>query len=90
MDLIVSEDMNGGTAILTTDSPASHYGMPVLQITAEDIDGDFGPGDLINLGEMLMSAGEIVYTWAMELGRTHEEMQAARKFLSQWPEGPQI
>ena len=56
MDLIVSEDMNGGTAILTTDSPASHYGMPVLQITSEDIDGDFGPGDLINLGEMPMSA----------------------------------
>ena len=40
-DILISEDKNGGTAILTTNSPVSHYGIPVLRITAEDVAGDF-------------------------------------------------
>ena len=90
MNILVAKDISGGTAVLTTDSPASRYDMPVLQITADDIDGDFGPGDLINIGEMVIPAAEIVHNWACKTGRTTAEISAARKFLSQWPEGPQI
>jgi hypothetical protein len=77
---------------LTTDSPASHYGLPVLRIDAADVAGDFGPADL--LGDVdrpeTLTAAEIVAGWAMNAERNEEELEAARTFLSQWPEGPQI
>ena len=95
IDILILEDTNGGTATLTTQSPQSHYGCPVLRIEDDDdrIDGDFGPADLIDfrsLGSGLVSAAEIVYGWAHRPGRTLEEIAAARLFLCQWPEGPQI
>lgn len=85
MNIIVATDKNGGTAALTTDSPLSHYGAPVLRIEADDIDGDFGPRDIID-GR---PAAYAVAGWAIQAERTPEEIEAAKKFLSQWPEGPQ-
>jgi hypothetical protein len=92
MNILIMKDKDGGTAYLTTESPASHYGIPVLQITAEDVDGDFGPGELIGDLEAgpLMYAADIVASWAKQPGRTEAELKAARMFLRQWPEGPQI
>jgi len=92
MHVLILTDTKGGTAYLTTESPASHYGIPVLQITADDVDGDFGPSNLIgNLDEpdKLLTAAQIVYAWGMQPARTPEEIRA-KSFLSQWPDGPQI
>jgi hypothetical protein len=92
-DILITKDEKGGTAILTTNSPTSHYGIPVLQITAEDVDGDFGPANLIgdlDHPERIITAASIVVGWAKTGKRTKEEIEAAGLFLSQWPEGPQI
>ena len=89
-DILITKDEKGGTAILTTWSPQSHYGCPVLRIEAEDVDGDFGPADLIGEVPNLVSAASIVAGWAGSGNRTKEEIEAAGLFLSQWPGGPQI
>ena len=93
MNHIIATDPDGGTAVLTTDSPASHYGVPVLRIGAADVEGDFGPADLIgdiDRPETLATAACIVAGWAMNAERSEDERGAARAFLGQWPEGPQI
>ena len=90
---LILTDENGGEAVLTTESPASSYGVPVLQITADDVDGDFGPADLIgdpDKGIPLMTAASIVAPWGSQPERTAAERQAARQFCAQWPEGPQV
>jgi len=89
-DILISKDKKGGTAILTTGSPQSHYGIPVLRIEAEDVDGDFGPADQIGNPPNVMTAAGIVAGWARTGKHTKEEIEAARLFLSQWPDGPQI
>lgn len=86
-DILISTDNKGGRAYLTTSSPVSHYGIPILRIEAEDIDGDFGPSDII---DGTMTAADIIVGWAKRPGRTNDELIAARKFLGQWPEGPQL
>lgn len=92
-DILITTDPDGGTAVLTTNSPASHYGCPVLRIEAEDVDGDFGPADLIDFGAVgqgIIPAATIVHAWATAPQRSDEERQAARRFLRQWPDGPQL
>ena len=92
-DILIIKDEKGGTAILTTWSPQSHYGCPVLRIEAEDVDGDFGPADLIgdlDHPERIMTAASIIAGWAKTGKRTKEEIETAGLFLSQWPEGPQL
>ncbi len=92
-DITIITDPDGGTAVLTCNSPNSHYGAPVLQIDAEDIDGEFGPADLIDfsgIGQGLLPAANIVAAWASDPERTDEEREAARRFLCQWPDGPQL
>ncbi|HBG38938.1 MULTISPECIES: hypothetical protein [Clostridium] len=89
-DIMIMQDANGGTAVLTTDSPLSHYGIPVLRIEADDINGDFAPADLIGSPPIIITAASVIAGWADNPERTPEEIAAARKYLSQWPEGPQI
>ena len=86
-DILLTTDPDGGTAVLTTASPASHYGIPTLRITADDVNGDFGPADLI---ESNLTAAMVVHGWALVADRTADELHAARLYLSQWPEGPQV
>lgn len=86
-DILISIDPNGGTATLTTASPMSHYGIPVLRIEADDVEGDFGPADIID-GDM--TAAGVILGWANRPGRTEDELRAARLYLGQWPEGPQL
>ena len=92
-DILLSTDDKGGTAVLTTGSPMSHYGCPVLRIEAEDVSGDFGPADLIDatsIGGSLMAAAGIVAGWASDPERTEAEIGAARMYCAQWPDGPQV
>lgn len=93
MDIIICTDPQGGIARLTTDSPASHYGIPVLRVEAEDVSGDFGPADLIGdieKPDKLITAAQVVAGWASKPERTKAEIETAASFLRQWPEGPQI
>lgn len=93
IDYLLLEDDQGGEARLTNQSPSSSYGIPVLRITADDIDGDFGPADLIDyssIGQGVLPAAHIVAAWAQQADRTPEELEAARLFLGQWPGGPQL
>ncbi len=86
MHILITKDKKGGTAYLTTESPASHYGIPVLQITADDIDGDFGPANLIGNLPNVFPAADIIAAWLNTPGRSPEEIEAGKSFLAQWPE----
>ena len=90
MNILICKDGKGGTAILTTDSPGSHYGIPVLRIEAEDVDGDFGPADVVVKKPPFITAADVVCGWAYDRDRTHDEVEAARRFCAQWPDGPQV
>lgn len=85
-DILIARDPGGGTAILTTRSPLCRYGTPVLRIEADDIEGDYVPADVI--GDI--TAAQIVAGWAVSGQRTPDELEAVGRYLSQWPEGPQI
>jgi hypothetical protein len=87
---ILGDNLEGDYAVLTNETCSARYGMPVLSISAEDVAGDFGPGDLLHDGHNIVSCGAIVHGWASRPERTDEERDAARLFLRQWPEGPQL
>jgi hypothetical protein len=92
-EYLMFRDDKGGTAVLTNETAASRYGIPVLVIDAEDCQGDFGPADLIgdlDRPETLMHAAEVVAAWGLSPERRPEERDAARRYLMQWPAGPQI
>jgi hypothetical protein len=93
MNYLITTDPEGGSARLTNETCASRYGIPVLTIDAADVEGDFGPADLIgdlDRPETLTYAAEVVAAWASQPERTPEERDAARRYLGQWPEGPQL
>lgn len=83
---VVMTDPDGGVITLTTEHPASSYGIPVLVADAEDLKGVFGPSDPLDGN---LTAAAVVAAWARETERTEAESESARLFLSQWPEGPQ-
>ena len=59
MKILITKDKDGGEAWLTNENCQSRYGFPVLEITAHDVDGTFGPGDLIHQkpdGSVLLAA----------------------------------
>ncbi len=62
------------------------YSSPLV-IRAEDVRGVFGPKDMVGEIPRLMFAAEIVAGWATA-NRKAEEF--ARRFCSQWPDGPQV
>lgn len=67
--------------ILTTDHPASSYGMPVFVFKGTA----YGPRDKISAFRI----ADIVYEWAQDEARTDEDLASAGKFR-QWPDGPQL
>ena len=86
MRIIVTKDKDGGEAVLTTQSSQSHYGCPVLEITADDVNGTFGPGDIVHErdGKVLLGY-HIIAGWLATGGRTAKERAAGEAFLSQSP-----
>ena len=82
------------TVSLTTESPMSHHGVPVLRIEGEGFE-DMGPADQLPSG---MLAADFVCRWAEggdpDAGTfaecTAEGRRMARAFCAQWPAGPQI
>lgn len=86
----ITKDEKGGEAWLTNENSASHYGIPNLEITGEDVSGVFGPADIIGEPPRLITGAQIVVGWAAQAERTDDEREAARSFCAQYPEGPQI
>jgi hypothetical protein len=86
---LIMKDAEGGTAVLTTDTPASHYGIPMLVIDATDVRGEFGPADRLH-PNISLTAAQVVLAWGLAPERTPTEKEAARRYLHQWPEGPQL
>ena len=63
------------------------YGMPVAYFHG-DARG-YSPAEVIRRDGRI--AGHVVLLWAsMRFERTEEEYQLARRYLSQWPDGPQL
>ncbi|NVN89648.1 MAG: hypothetical protein HXX11_03515 [Desulfuromonadales bacterium] len=91
MNYLIVEDEEGGTAHLTTDSPASKDGIPVLRIVADDVSGDFTATDVIldpnNPFDMSLvtHAADVIGSWMLAPCRTPEELHAGELFLSQHP-----
>ena len=89
----------GVKGYLTTESPASHYGVPALRVEGKGVEDwpDMGPADVLGSG---ITAAQFVVECASGvlpkgIGGTIHPMDkatrdAARKFCAQWPEGPQI
>ena len=89
----------GLKAYLTTDSPASNHGVPVLRVEGPGVEDwpDMGPADILESG---VSAAALVCACAAGtlppwVGGTIHTMnaktrEAARRFCEQWPKGPQI
>lgn len=88
-------------AYLTTDSPMSHYGIPALRFAPGFDDPnrscDYGPADLVTHGEAAEAFGpepaaEFIVRWVngQRDNLTAEAIDAAKRFLAQWPDGPQI
>lgn len=90
----INERDADATAILTTESVASHYGIPVLRIEIEaaGMIEDYGPADLVQLPDwpQAVPAAYIVAGWAMRTDRSADERDAARRYCAQWPDGPQV
>ncbi len=89
MEIIIFSDRDGIEHKLTTWSPLSSYGLPVYRIE-DDSPTDYGPADMVEFAGLPVSIAALVALWARLQGRTDEEIQAAKDFLSQNPEGLQI
>jgi len=91
MNYLILTDEEGGTAHLTTDSPASKDGIPVLRIVAADVRGDYTAENVILNQEnptdmsLVTPAADVVAWWLLAPGRTAEEIQAGQLFLSTLP-----
>lgn len=79
-------------AELTTESPVSHYGIPVLRVLDEDDNYvDLGPADVMPPGmeESGGSARSCSYWVAAHANAGTLDLEDARSFCRQWPDGPQ-
>ena len=87
MELLLFTDREGIEYKLTTDSPMSSYGIPVVRVENES-PGDYGPADMLTFAGLPVVASGLVALWARLAGRTPEEIEFAKSFLAQDPNGP--
>jgi len=91
MNYLILTDEEGGTVHLTTDSPKSMDGIPVLRVDAADVRGEYTAENVIlnpyNPLDMSLvtQAADVVAWWLLSPGRTAEEMRAGELFLSTRP-----
>jgi hypothetical protein len=100
MEYTIHRYGDGETLTLTTDSVAAHYDIPALRYSGCPCP-DMGPADRLCLhvepqGAVDLfgghTAAEMVDKWAsLERPRLGPDgWEAARLFLAQWPDGPQL
>lgn len=92
MNYLILTDEEGGTVHLTTDSPKSKDGIPVLRIVAADVKGEYtaenvilNPANPMDMS-LITPAADVVAWWMLEPGRTAEEFRAGELFLSTRPD----
>ena len=86
MEITIFTDRDGIEHKLTTESSLSSYGIPVYRVE-DDSPTDHGPVDLVHFAGLPISCEGVVAFWARIEGRTKEEIEAAKAFLSQNPQG---
>lgn len=88
-DLLIYKGPFGHIATLTTESPASRYGNPVLRVV--DPDGadwlDYGPLDVLPSG---LTAAELVVMATSDGAWRCDDLVLCQRFTRNWPEGPQV
>jgi hypothetical protein len=72
---------------LTDERPESRDGIPVL-VTSLDAATAYGPADILTMYRLTKPAAHFVTTFARQL--TGADLEAARRFCAQWPDGPQV
>ena len=89
MEKLIYTGPHGHIATLTTQSPASHYGVPALRLEGDGLDGlpDFGPADTLPSG---ITAAELVVRATGDGVWTIGDLEAAQNFCAQCPTGPQV
>lgn len=86
IDILIASDQKGGVIRLTNQTESSQNGNLVLSIHDEEVNGDFGPSDLIDfssVGAGLLPAEDIISGWLQSGERQPEELEAGRMFLHQ-------
>jgi hypothetical protein len=94
MEHLLYEDNEVGSARLIRVPVASSPGVPVLRIHGAKVAGDFQPADVLadpwSGKPSTERAAHVVRAWAADPDRTEEQREAARLFLRQWSDGPQM
>jgi hypothetical protein len=94
LDHLLYEDSEVGSARLIRAPVASSPEIPVLRIHGAEVAGDFGPADILadpwSGKPSTERAADVVHAWAADPDRTEEQRAAARLFLRQWSDGPQM
>jgi hypothetical protein len=87
MNFIIHTDHYLGECRLTAeDFHGSRKCAPTLIIT----DCSYRPNDLVEMDGEGVVAARMVLEWATRWGRTEAEVDAARRYLRLWPNGPQL
>lgn len=84
MKVLVGEDAQGGCGYLSDEADGG--ALLFVAVHTEEHDGFYGPTD--HLGRYTLA--ELVHGWASRRYRSNDEREVARRFLAQWPEGPQL
>jgi hypothetical protein len=91
---LLYEDSEVGSARLIRVPVAGSLGVPVLRIDGVKVAGDFGPAEILadpwSGTPSTERAAHVVHAWSADPDRTEEQRDAARLFLQQWSEGPQM
>ena len=88
MNVLVHTDHFFGEIRLSSGGP---FGYPINALVLRtDDDEMFRPSDIIPTEGRNVVAAVMVYEWALREERTEAEVNAARRYLCQWPIGPQI
>jgi hypothetical protein len=68
-----------------------HPFLPTAEVNTAHLRGTFGPAAVIvGKDQTLRTVAQAVVEWATRPERTQEEREAAKRFLEQWPQGPQL
>jgi hypothetical protein len=79
---LLARNDEGFQTELTTESPLSRYGFPVLRVTNELGVKDYCPADQIS-GWPNMNAADYVRGVAIDIPTSAEQVEVAESFLSQ-------
>jgi hypothetical protein len=91
MTIAIKQSNSGPLVELTTDSPDSCYGLPVLRVD-NGSSHDFGPRDWILTADYPhgVIAARVVAERASDWPENSPEWLECQRFCRQWPTGPQV